>query len=64
MDRPTTGPVVTSPVWSTVEASLINVTLYDRAAARLRFRQATPSTLAHPAVVEAAKMLGLTPARR
>jgi hypothetical protein len=49
---------------STLEASLINVTLCDRAAARLRFTQATPLTLAHPAVVEAAEMLGLTPARR
>lgn len=50
--------------WSTLEASLINVTLYDRAAARLRFTQATPLTLSHPAVVEAADMLGLSPARR
>ncbi len=50
--------------WSTLEASFINVTLYDRAAPRLRFTQATPLTLSHPAVVEAAEMLGLTPARR
>jgi hypothetical protein len=50
--------------WSTFEASLINITLYDRAAPRLRFTRATPLTLAHPAVVEAAEMIGLTPARR
>ncbi len=50
--------------WSTLEASLINVTLYDRAAPRLQFAQATPLTLSHPAVLEAAEMLGLTPARR
>ncbi len=50
--------------WSTLEASFINVTLYDRAAPGLRFTQATPLTLSHPAVVEAAEMLGLTPARR
>ncbi len=50
--------------WSTLEASLINVTLYGRAAARLRFRQARPLTLAHHAVAESAGMLGLTRARR
>jgi RES domain len=50
--------------WSTLEASLINVTLYDRAAARLRFTHAVPLTLSHPSVVEAAELLGLTPARR
>lgn len=50
--------------WSTLEARLINVTLYDRAASRLQFTQATPLTLSHPAVLEAAEMLGLTPARR
>ena len=50
--------------WSTLEASFINVTLFDRAAQRLRFTQATPLTLSHPVVVEAAELLGLTPARR
>jgi hypothetical protein len=50
--------------WSTFEAGFINVTLYDRAAPSLRFTRATPLTLSHPAVVEAAELLGLTPARR
>jgi RES domain len=50
--------------WSTLEASLINLTLYDRAAAHLRFVEAGPLSLSHLAVVEAAEMLGLTQARR
>jgi len=45
--------------WSTLEASLMNVTVYDRAAPRLRFVDATPLTLSHPAVGEAADLLGL-----
>jgi RES domain len=44
--------------WSTLEASLINVTLFDRAARRVKFQDATTLTLAHPAVVEAGELLG------
>jgi hypothetical protein len=50
--------------WSTIEASLMNVTLYDRAAPRLTFADAVVLTLDYPAVGEAADMLGLTPRRR
>jgi hypothetical protein len=50
--------------WSTIEASLMNVTLYDRAAPRLTFADAVVLTLDHPAVGEAADMLGLIPRRR
>jgi len=50
--------------WSTLEASFINVTLYDRAASRLRFNGATPLAPSHPVVLEAADVLGLSPARR
>jgi hypothetical protein len=45
--------------WSTLESSLINVTLFDRAARRLRGRPPEPLTVAHPAVAEAAELLGL-----
>lgn len=50
--------------WSTLEASLINVTLYDRAAPSLRFVRATSLARSHPAVVEAADLLGLMRRRR
>jgi hypothetical protein len=50
--------------WSTIEASLMNVTLYDRAAPSLTFAGAVVLTLDHPAVGEAADILGLTPTRR
>jgi hypothetical protein len=50
--------------WSTIEASLMNVTLYERAAPSLSFADAVALTLDHPAVGEAADMLGLTPRRR
>jgi hypothetical protein len=49
--------------WSTLEASFINVTLYDRAAPHLRLVETIPLTLEHPAVVQAAEMFGLTPRR-
>lgn len=46
--------------WSTLEAGLLNVTLYDRAAARLHLGEVDLFTLEHPAVREAAELLGLT----
>jgi hypothetical protein len=47
--------------WSTLESSWINVTLFDRAARRLRARPPQPLALADdPAVAEAAELLGLT----
>ena len=45
--------------WSTLESSWINVTLFDRAAAALSAGAPEHLTLEHPAVVEAADMLGL-----
>ena len=45
--------------WSTIEASWINVTLFDRAVRRMRPGAAEPLTLEHPAVTEAAEFLGL-----
>ncbi len=50
--------------WSTLEASLANVTLYDRALARLSCARVEPLVLEHPAVREAAEMLGLKLAPR
>jgi hypothetical protein len=47
--------------WSTLEASLANVTLYDRAAPRLSLAAARPLALTHPAVREAGELLGLLP---
>jgi hypothetical protein len=49
--------------WSTLEASLTNLTLYDRAASMLRLINVEPLTLAHPATRDAADLLGLTIAR-
>jgi hypothetical protein len=46
--------------WSTLEASLTNVTLYDRAAPALRFIDSETLTLEHSAVRDAADQLGLT----
>lgn len=46
--------------WSTLEASLTNFTLYDRAASALRLIDSTPLTLEHSATREAADLLGLT----
>jgi RES domain len=45
--------------WSTLEAGLANVTLYDRAASRLKILAVDRLTLAHPAVRDAAELLGL-----
>jgi hypothetical protein len=45
--------------WSTLEASLINVTLFDRAAPRLKLADVEPLALDHPAIREAAELLGL-----
>jgi hypothetical protein len=44
--------------WSTLESSWINVTLFNRAK-RLRAGATQPLTVEHPAVVEAAELLGL-----
>jgi hypothetical protein len=45
--------------WSTIEASLLNVTLFDRALPSLRVIEVTLLSLLHPAVREAAELLGL-----
>jgi hypothetical protein len=45
--------------WSTLESSWINVTLFDRALAALSAGAPEPLTPAHPAVAEAAEMMGL-----
>jgi hypothetical protein len=45
--------------WSTLEASLINLTLFDRAAPRLAVLDTHELTAEHAAVVEAAELLGL-----
>jgi hypothetical protein len=46
--------------WSTLEASLTNFTLYDRAASALRLVDSETLTLEHTATREAADLLGLT----
>jgi RES domain len=50
--------------WSTLEASLTNFTLYDRAASALRLVGVEPLTLEHAATREAAELLGLAITRR
>jgi hypothetical protein len=45
--------------WSTIEASLLNVTLFDRSLPSLRVIDVTSLTLCQPAVREAAELLGL-----
>jgi hypothetical protein len=45
--------------WSTLEASLINLTLFDRAAPHLQVARVESLTVGHPAVLEAAELLGL-----
>jgi hypothetical protein len=45
--------------WSTLEAGLINVTLFDRAARRLSALDVRPLRLDDPALRDAAEMLGL-----
>lgn len=45
--------------WSTYEATWINVTLFDRAASRLRLRSVRALTLDDPVIVEGADFFGL-----
>jgi hypothetical protein len=45
--------------WSTIEASLLNVTLFDRSLPSLRVVDVAPLTLDHPVLREAAGLLGL-----
>jgi hypothetical protein len=45
--------------WSTLESSWINVTLFDRAARVLSAGEPEHLTTGHPAVAEAAELLGL-----
>lgn len=45
--------------WSTLEASLINLTLFDRATAYLSVAEVERLTVVHAAVVEAAELVGL-----
>jgi len=45
--------------WSTYEAAWINVTLFDRAGARVRVRSVRALTLEDPTLVEAADFFGL-----
>jgi RES domain len=46
--------------WSTLEASMINPTLFDRAAPHLSLVEIESLSLTHMAVVQAAELLGLT----
>jgi hypothetical protein len=48
--------------WSTFESTWINVTIFDRAASRLRLVDVQPLAVNDPAVVEAADWLGLVTA--
>ncbi|HEY3866314.1 MAG TPA: RES family NAD+ phosphorylase [Solirubrobacteraceae bacterium] len=50
--------------WSTLEASLTNFTLYDRAVSALRLVDVEPLTIEHSATREATELLGLAIARR
>lgn len=45
--------------WSTIEASLINLTLFDRIVSALKVIDIASPTLDHPAVRDAAELLGL-----
>lgn len=45
--------------WSSWEASWVNVTVFDRAAARLRAIEVTELTLDHPSLLDAAETFGL-----
>jgi hypothetical protein len=45
--------------WSTLESSWINVSLFDRALASIEAGTPEPLTVDHPAVAEAAELLGL-----
>jgi hypothetical protein len=46
--------------WSTYESLWTNVTLFDRAARSLHVNRVTRLTVEHPAVAEAAELLGVT----
>jgi hypothetical protein len=46
--------------WSTIEASLANLTLFDRARPKLEVVDVTPLTQDQSVVREAAELLGLT----
>lgn len=46
--------------WSTIEASLANLTLFDRAQVRMKVDEVTPLVLGDVAVLEAADLLGLS----
>lgn len=48
--------------WSTLEASWINWTVFDRAAAALELTETVQLEPRHPVVLEAAGLLGLAPA--
>lgn len=48
--------------WSTFESLWANVTLFDRAADRLRVLALTPLAAGHPALRTAAEVLGIAPA--
>lgn len=50
--------------WSTLEGSLINVTLFDRAAPHLSVLDIEGLTVGQAAMVEAAELLGLAAGRR
>jgi hypothetical protein len=50
--------------WSTLEAGLINVTLFDRAARHLSAVAVRPLRLEHPVLRDAAELLGLALAPR
>jgi hypothetical protein len=45
--------------WSTFESTWIDVTIFDRAASRLRLVDVRPLSIDDPAVVDAAGWLGL-----
>lgn len=45
--------------WSTFESLWVNVTLFDRAARRLRIGGVQPLAVGHPAVRDAAELLGI-----
>ena len=45
--------------WSTYEATWINVTLFDRAASRLRVHSVRALSVDDPSIVEAADLFGL-----
>ena len=47
--------------WSTFESLWANVTLFDRAAPRLRLRSVRPLAVGDPVLAEAADLLGLRP---